>query len=196
MTKNVSEQPRKLRIRRATAYDVVNLAKMLRKARDEQAEHIYYPPVPEGERGRMMVVNHLMDLLNRGVVYVADLNGRLLGAIGMGVEQMADWSDEYGLVNEWFYVLPQFRDSEIAKGLLAAVEAWADADEQPWTGQPKPRMPIMIGMLSGQQTGLKSKFMQGLGYANGGGNFVRAPQYEPDEKDDTEAGDTAMAGVG
>ena len=139
MAKSDKEQARPLRIRRAAAYDVVNLAKMLIAARDEQAKHIYYPSLPEGERGRSMALYHLLNMINNGVVFVADLNGRLLGVIGMHVTTLADWSDEYGLINEWFYVLPQFRDSDIARALLSAVEAWADSDIQPWTGEPKPR---------------------------------------------------------
>lgn len=187
MAKQDQSQLRTLRIRRAAAYDVVNLAKMLQRARDEQAAHIYYPSVPEGERGKKMVVYHVLNMINDGVVFVADLNDRLLGAIGMHMTKLADWSDEYGLVNEWFYVLPQFRDSDIARALLTAVETWADADVQPWNGQPKPRMAVMIGMLSGQQTGLKNKFMSRMGYSNGGGNYVREPQHEQDEEDNAEA---------
>lgn len=187
------EQARTLLIRRAIAYDVINLCKMLIQARADQAKYIHYPSLAEGERGRKMVMYHLLGMINSGVVFVADLNGRLLGAIGMQVTKLADWSEEYGLVNEWFYVIPQFRDSDIAVMLLKAVENWADADVQPWDDVPKPRMAIQLGMLSGQQTGLKNKFMQRLGYANGGGNFVRAPQHEQDIKTDDDAVDTAVA---
>lgn len=180
---NIKEQTRKLLIRRATAYDVVNLTKMLIQAREEQAKHVYYPALAEGERGRKMVIYHVLGMINSGIVYVADLDGRLLGAIGMDLDKLAEWSDEFGLINEWFYVLPQFRDSDIARNLLKAVEDWADADIQPWNGEPKPRMAMIIGMLSGQQTGLKNKFMQRLGYQNCGGNFVRSPmRIEADGK--------------
>lgn len=191
--KESPEQARPLRIRRAAAYDVVNLSKMLIQARDEQAKHVYYPALAPGERGRMMVQYHLMGMINNGVVFVADLDGRLLGAIGMSLEKLAEWSDEYGLVNEWFYVLPQFRDSDIARALLSAVEVWADADIQPWNDEPKPRMAMVVGMLSGMQTGLKNKFMQQLGYVNGGGNFVRKPQHEQNEEEHTDTGDTRVA---
>lgn len=194
MSKNeTTEQAKPLLIRRAAAYDVVNLSKMLIKARDEQAEHIYYPSVPEGERGRKMVVYHLLNMINDGVVFVADLNKRLVGVISMHATKIAEWSDEYGLVNEHFYVIPQFRDSDIARALLTAVEAWADADLQPWSGAPKPRMPIVMGMLSGQQTGLKNKFMTQRHYKNGGGNFIRSPKYEPNEQNNADEGNTRVA---
>lgn len=179
-----AEQARKLLIRRAVAYDVVNLTKMLIQARDEKEKHVYYPSVPEGEIGRQMVLDHVNSMTKTGVVYTADLDGRLLGAIGMHVTQMKDWSFDFGLINEWFYVLPQFRDSDIAIMLLKAVEEWADADINPWNDKAKPRMPMVVGMMSGQQTGLKNKFMQGLGFTNGGGNFVRAPQHEQFIEDD------------
>jgi len=188
-----AEQARKLLIRRAVAYDVVNLTKMLIQAREEKGQHIYYPSVPEGELGRQMVLDHVNSMTKGGVVYVADLDGRLLGAIGMHATQMAEWSFDFGLVNEWFYVLPQFRDSDIAIMLLKAVEEWADADINPWNDKAKPRMPMVVGMLSGQQTGLKNKFMQGLGYVNGGGNFVRAPRYEQDQEADDDARSSRVA---
>lgn len=173
-----AEQARKLLIRRAVAYDVVNLTKMLIQAREEKDPRIYYPSVAEGEVGRQMVSDHARNMTKNGVVYVADLDGRLLGAIGMHVTQLKEWSPDWGLINEWFYVLPKFRDSDIAIMLLKAVEEWADADINPWNDRAKPKMPMIVGMMSGQQTGLKNKFMQGLGYVNGGGNFVRAPHHE------------------
>lgn len=188
-----AEQARKLLIRRAVAYDVVNLTKMLIQAREEQAKHIYYPSVPEGELGRQMVSDHVRDMTKQGVVYVADLDGRLLGAIAMHVTQLKEWSFEFGLINEWFYVLPQFRDSDIAIMLLKAVEEWADADINPWNDKAKPKMPMVVGMLSGQATGLKNKFMQGLGYINGGGNFVRAPHHEQFIEDDDDRQHTRVA---
>ena len=83
------EQARPLRIRRAAAYDVVNLTKMLIQAREEQAKHVYYPALAEGERGRKMVLYHVLGMVNNGVVYVADLDGRLLGAIGMKLDNLA-----------------------------------------------------------------------------------------------------------
>ena len=179
------KEPRTLRIRRATAFDVVNLAKMLMQARDEQAEDIWYPSVPEGERGKMMAVQYVLALIDKAVIYVADLNGRLLGCIGCAVDRFP-WSDDWMLTNEWFYVLPQFRDSEIAENLLRAMEQFADSDELPFSGEEKPRMAILMGMVSGQQTGVKDRFMKQQGYDNGGGNFVRAPQYEPQQEDYTD----------
>ena len=81
------------------------------------------------------------------------------------------------LSNEWFYVMSQFRDSDIAISLLTAMEQFADADVLPITGDSKPRFAIMLGIVSGHQTGLKNRFMELQGFKNGGGNFVRAPQY-------------------
>jgi len=186
MAKSKNDDPRDLTIRRATAFDVVNLAKMLIKGRDEQAEGIWYPAVPEGERGEMMACQYMLTLIDKAVIYVADLNGRLLGVIGCSVDRFP-WSDDWMLTNEWFYVLPQFRDSEIALALLHAMETFADADELPFSGEKKPRMAILLGMVSGQRTGVKNAWMQRQGYENGGGNFVRAPQNEPDQQDHADA---------
>ena len=81
--------------------------------------------------------------------------------------------------------------------LLKAVHDWADADIQPWNGQAKPRMATIVGMLSGQHTGLKNKFMQGLGYQNGGGNFVRPPMNtETDDEIEEPEGEEIRAATG
>lgn len=177
-----AEQARDLNIRRATAFDVVNLAKMLIRGRNEQAETIWYPTVPEAHRGEMMTTQYCLTLIDKAVVYVADLNGRLLGAIACSVDRFP-WTDDWMLTNEWFYVMPQFRDSDIAKALLHAVESFADSDVLPFSGEAKPRMPIMMGMVSGQQTGVKNRWMEQQGFINGGGNFVRAPQNDEVKED-------------
>lgn len=179
-----SDEPRTLVIRRATAYDVVNLAKMLIAGLEEQSEGIWYPRVPEGDRGKMMSVKYIIDLVDRAVIFVADLNGRLLGCIGCSVDRYP-WSDDWMLSNEWFYVLEKFRDSDIAVALLQAMQDFADADELPITGEGKPRFAIMLGIVSGKQTGVKNRFMEMQGYINGGGNYVRAPQYGPQQNDDS-----------
>jgi len=188
-----ADSTRDLNIRRATAFDVVNLAKMLIRGRNEQAETIWYPSVPEGHRGEMLSTQYCLTLIDKAVVYVADLNGRLLGCIGCSVDRFP-WTDDWMLTNEWFYVMPQFRDSDIAAALLHAVEAFADADTLPLSGETKPRMPIMLGMVSGQQTGVKNRWMQQQGFINGGGNFVRAPQnVEIEENIDNDADSAGMA---
>lgn len=188
MDKQKTDEPRNMKIRRATAYDVVNLAKMLVKGRDEQAQKIWYPEVPRGPAGEEIQVRYLIDVISRGLVFVADLEGRLMGAIGMTVQKFG-WSNEWVLLNEWFYVLPQFRDyseeqeaeledgqpRSIARALLAAVEAWADADIEPRSGQPKDALGIVLGIWSGERTGIKDRFMKQLGYNDGGGSFMRAP---------------------
>ncbi len=191
-----AENTRDLKIRRATAFDVVNLAKMLVRGRNEQAESIWYPTVPEGIRGEMLTSQYCLTLIDKAVVYVADLNGRLLGCIGCSVDRFP-WSDDWMLTNEWFYVMPQFRDSDIAKALLHAVEAFADADVLPLTNETKPRMAIVMGMISGQQTGVKNRWMEQQGFVNGGGNFVRAPQnVEFQEDDEINEGAAELADTG
>lgn len=176
-------EPRDLDIRFATAFDVVNLSRLLMAARDETAKGIWYPAVADGQIGQMMVVDHVLAVIKTGVVVVADFNKRLVGCIGMSVDRW-QWSSSWMMTNEWFYVDRHFRDSDIARGLLRQIENWADSDID-HRGTTKPTMAVMIGMLSGQQTGLKNKFMKQHGYTNGGGNFVRAPN-EPFKQDNAD----------
>lgn len=171
--KQQSDGPRNMVIRRATAFDVVNLAKMLTKSNGERAERGWDPGVPEGYVGEFLAVRYLLALIDLGLVFVADLEGRLMGAIGNTIHQ-PPWSDEWAVLNEWFYVLPQFRESEIAEALVHATNSWADAVTDPRTSRKKAQIGVIFRAFP-DMTGITRQSLEELEFVFDNGGFRRAP---------------------
>lgn len=169
---------KKIRIRRATPWDMTPVAVLLFKGVTEQAEDIWYPR-PNVTKG----MAHVLCMIDQGFVGVAEevtdvTDHRLIvAAIGMTVAQF-EWSDDWFLQNEWFYVDKDYRATDIAANLLKFVEEWADTQHTPEGGG----LPIVIGMLSGLDTDLKDHLMERRGYAYGGGNFIRRSVMPVDER--------------
>lgn len=186
---------KKIKIRRASAFDCVEIVSLLLQGAAEQRESIWYPRPTQRPTKQ---VGAVLALIDQGVVIVAEqeVDGRLVAAIGVTICQ-DDWSDEWKMVNEWLYVMPDFRDTDIADQLLTFVEHFADAAVSPQTQE---GLPIVMAMMAGQDTELKDELMRRRGYQYGGGNWVRAPR-SPNvqvEEDDADAatGDPPLAGTG
>lgn len=182
-----------VRIRRAEPDDVVELAQLLRRAAGEQAEDIWYSTVSINKTKQLY---HLLGTIDRGFVVLAEekdeISGTIIAAMGMSLAR-DDWSDDWILNNEWTYVMPDWRSTDVASQLLSAVEAFADESGDPAT---RKGLPVIIGMLTGRDTDLKDKLMERKGYQYGGGNFVRAPRDVVQEEEGNEAGDTSLARTG
>lgn len=190
----------KVKFRRAGAYDVVNVTKLLERGAAEQAAGIWYPRPSQNAAKK---VGHVLALIDQGFVVVAEahieeegkaLKKRIVGAIGMAFARDG-WSDDWVLQNEWFYVHSDWRNTEIAGGLLTMVENFADSQVDPRTQEPV-KIPILLGVLTGTDTELKDMLLKRRGYQPGGSNFVRATSYEQDEEDDGNAVDSGVAGAG
>lgn len=167
------DEPRNMVIRRATAFDVVNLAKMFTKANGERLQKGWDPKIPEGPVGEFAAVHFILALINLGLVFTADLEGRLMGAIGNSVHQYP-WSDEWVLLNEWFYVLPHFREAEIGEVLVEATNIWADAEIEPRSGKKKAQLGVVFKTFP-DLTGLSRPKLEELEYVFDNGSFKRAP---------------------
>ena len=105
---------RKVKIRRADPDDVVELAQLLRRAAKEQATDIWYSTVSINKAKQLL---HLLTLIDQGFVVLADeiddVGNRIIAAMGMSFGQ-DDWSDDWILNNEWTYVHPDWRDTDVA----------------------------------------------------------------------------------
>lgn len=171
---------KKIRIRRAAAWDVVEISALLFKGATEQGKDIWYP-TPNVMKG----IAAVLALIDQGLVVVAEerdeeaVHRRIIGAIGMTLCQDA-WSDQWKLVNEWFYVDDKFRDTEVAEQLMTAVERFADTSVNPQTQE---GLPVVMAMMTGLDTELKDELMRRRGYQYGGGNFVRKPNVQVQEND-------------
>ena len=178
---------KKVKIRRATPWDVIKIAHLLKRAAKEQAEDIWYSTLSVNETKQIF---HILTLIDRGFVVIAEVQDQkqIVAAMGMSIGR-DDWSDDWVMQNDWTYVLKTWRDTDVADQLMKAVEAFADKSGNPATGK---GLPIIIGMMTGRDTDLKDKLMERKGYQYGGGNFVRAPSDVQEIERDKD-GDSSVA---
>ena len=190
---------KRIKIRKATAYDVVDIAKLLVRGNAEQNEDIWYPKVTED---RTVQIAHVLALIDKGHVVVADMivvvgdepTGQrgLVGAIGMAISK-DQWSLDWCLCNEWTYILPDYREGELYGNMMTAVEDFADSKVHPETGY---GLPVLMSNMSGRDTDTKDHLVERRGYQYGGGNFVRAPTHEQETQNDQRDEDTVVARSG
>ena len=178
---------KKVKIRRATPWDVIKIAYLLKRAAKEQAEDIWYSTLSINETKQIF---HILTLIDRGFVVIAETHEQkqVVAAMGMSIAR-DDWSDDWVMQNDWTYVLSTWRDTDVADQLMKAVEMFADEKGDPATGK---GLPIIIGMMTGRDTDLKDKLMERRGYQYGGGNFVRAPN-DVQKVERNEDGDSSVA---
>jgi hypothetical protein len=169
---------KKVKIRRATPWDVIKIAHLLKRAAKEQGEDIWYSTLSVNEYKQ---ISHILILIDRGFVVIAEAQDQkqIVAAMGMSIAR-DEWSDDWVMQNDWTYVLKTWRDTDVADQLIKAVEIFADENGNPATGK---GLPIIIGMMTGRDTDLKDKLMERKGYQYGGGNFVRAPRDVQKETD-------------
>jgi hypothetical protein len=178
---------KKVKIRRATPWDVIKIAHLLKRAAKEQAEDIWYSSLSINETKQIF---HILTIIDRGFVVIAETaeQKQVVSAMGMSIVRDS-WSDDWVMQNEWTYVLKTWRDTDVADQLMKAVEMFADDNGDPATGK---GLPIIIGMMTGRDTDLKDKLMERKGYQYGGGNFVRAPS-DVQEREKDRDGDSSVA---
>lgn len=160
----------KVVVRRAVPWDVVRVTRMMAQAAKDQAKEIWFPQVDESGAKALF---YMLTLISNGLVVVAESekDGRIVGAIGVGISKEA-WSDDWFALIEWTYVLPSYRKSGIAGSMMTYIERFADDKS----------LPIVIGILSGSDVQAKDDMIRRRGYQHGGGNFVRRPGHGEEEE--------------
>ena len=135
---------KKVKIRRATPWDVIKVAHLLKRAAKEQREDIWYSTISINETKQIF---HILSLIDQGFVVVAETHDQkqIVAAMGMSIAR-DDWSDDWVMQNDWTYVLRTWRDTDVADQLMKAVERFADKSGNPATGK---GLPIIIGMMTG-----------------------------------------------
>ena len=178
---------KKVKIRRATPWDVIKIAHLLKRAAKEQAEDIWYSSLSINETKQIF---HILTIIDRGFVVIAETaeQKQVVSAMGMSIVRDSR-SDDWVMQNEGTNVLKTWRDTDVADQLMKAVEMFADDNGDPATGK---GLPIIIGMMTGRDTDLKDKLMERKGYQYGGGNFVRAPS-DVQEREKDRDGDSFVA---
>lgn len=179
-----SDKPQ-ITIRPARPYDATSLCRLLTRAYDDTEDDVY----PEVDGARMLT--WVSTTLTDGYTVVAERGGRIYGSIALTNFQFP-WSERWYMNMEWFYVDQTARKDGMAMGLLKHAHAYADGH----------RAPILGGVSSAKDTGLKDRLMSMQGYTYLGGQFLRkgllderpVQGREPDDAADSD--DTGMGGVG
>lgn len=181
-------EKKKIRIRRAKGFDVVEMTMLLTEGALVQGRDVWYPQPSSSETKKLA---HVLALIDQGLVVVAETDEQIVGAIGMTICQ-DDWSDQWKVVNEWLYIDEKFRNANVDDALLTFVEAWADDQVNPDTQE---GLPVIMAIISGKDVEVKDELMKRRGYQYAGGNFVRPPHVQV-QKDDIDEQDPDLAGTG
>ena len=161
---------KKIQVRRATPKDIVNIVKLLKTGWNEQS--VEYAPIDDLRGYRW-----LLGILEEGFIAVADLNGRIVGA-ACASPFIPAWSTQWMLDMEFLYLLPNFRDGAVQKGLLDAVEGWADTVA---------KLTMIFGIKTGDRPLVKDRMMNIAGWQYVGGNHLRPFDGQRQEKNDDNA---------
>ncbi len=109
------------------------------------------------------LVNNVNRILHEGIVLVATEGGKLLGSIG-GSTSTDWWSNEKYLADNWFYVYPESRKSEVAKNLITDfIKIGKEAN-----------MKVRLGHIFSGDLDRKDKFYERLGLVKAGSTYVEA----------------------
>lgn len=153
-------------IRRATALDVVNIVKLLKKGYREQA--LPHQAVNEA-KGVATMLPMIADTRS-GLTLVADRSDRIVG-VHANVVESEEWSDVPFISNAFFYVLPSERERNTAARLMEHVEKIAD----------KFGLFIHLGTVGNERNEAKERLFRSRGYQYHGATFVREPHDEQTE---------------
>lgn len=141
-------------IRRATLFDHTGL---LCSICDQIKERVTDYPEPNGAIG-----NWINNTLQRGIVFVAEEGGKIIGTIGMGVTHFP-WNDEIEiLTNEWLHVDKQYRKDNVASKLIDKIKQFAD----------ERKIIVVINVINDKEVKKVDRFLEMKGMRYMGGNFI------------------------
>lgn len=151
-------------IRPATAFDAVNIAKLLKASWVSQAAEV-------AQVNDLRTIEHVAGMLKDSIVIVADLSGRLIGALACALMRER-WSrpDDWFLCEEWFVVSSHWVTRGITERLLAEAEGFADREH----------LPLLLG-ASLISMPLDPLLNHRPGYHRLGAQYLRMPMQVGDE---------------
>ena len=109
------------------------------------------------------LTNALSNALHRGVVIIAEVDGKIAGAIG-GMETADWWSEEKYLADLFYFVYKEHRKSRIAVNLIKNfMEVGRDAE-----------IKVKLGHVYGLDGDRKDNFYERLGLSKVGSLYMEA----------------------
>ena len=161
----------KIQVRRAVPKDNVNICKLLTGGWKEQT--VEYAPIDD-----LRAYRWILGIIEEGFVAVADLNGRIVGA-SCASPFLPPWSLLWMLDMEFLYVMPQFRGSGVSKGLIEAVEGFAD----------KVKLSMVFSIQTGDDPLGKDQMMKNAGFTYVGGSYLRPYDGRKQKDNENESDD-------
>lgn len=143
-------------LRTAKPADAVAVMQAIRPMHEESA--IQFPPIVEADALRWII-----DVIERGFVVLAEVDGRIVGTLGLRV-QTYPWNARVPfLYNTWFYVAPEFRKGGTAAKLLDKAKA---AHHQ------HHGIGVLVDITTAVDAARKDRFMAAMGFTYMGGLFA------------------------
>ena len=143
-----------MKIRTATVLDLSALYGMLHVMHEESE---YTVSTINSEKGTAAISS----ALHRGVVLVAEVDGKIVGSIG-GMETSDWWSTDKSLADLLFYVYKDFRNSTVAIKLIKKfMEIGKNAN-----------IKVRLGHIHGGDTDRKDNFYTRLGLVKTGSTYL------------------------
>jgi len=143
-----------MKIRTATVLDLSALYGMLHVMHEESE---YTVSTINSEKGTAAISS----ALHRGVVLVAEVDGKIVGSIG-GMETSDWWSSDIYLADLWFYVYKDWRNSTIAVKLI---KKFMDIGKNA-------NIKVKLGHIHGGDTDRKDNFYTRLGLVKTGSMYL------------------------
>jgi GNAT superfamily N-acetyltransferase len=140
-----------------TPEEVVAVYQILMEMHKE-AEPIHLPEVDPAK-----VVNSIRLCAETGKLFVAERDGKIVGALGLLPTEHWFATDTY-YADRFFYVLPSYRNSTIATRLLKAAKDFATDEGRE----------LYMAVLSGVEVDRKENFIMRQGFARVGGMYKLA----------------------
>lgn len=160
---------KKIVYREATARDLTNIHRLIVAEHGKLTDP--YPMINEAKLSLFLAT-----ILVRGKIWVADLSGRVIGAMVCSLYEPA-WSDLKLISNNFFVVEEHFRKHGVADGLVAIVKRFA---------APR-RMPIWFEVTTGGRAELKDRFLTIRGAKYIGGRMCIWPADLPSSPEELTA---------
>jgi N-acetylglutamate synthase-like GNAT family acetyltransferase len=127
-------------IREATQDDVPALMDLLRLMHDENG----MAPIDVAK-----VLNHVLHVLRDGRVLVAEIDGRIVGSLGLELKSW--WYSQASFIGDhWFFVSPNHRTSSAAIDLVNAARRLSK----------RAAVPLLLGVLTPADTERKNLFFR------------------------------------
>ena len=145
-----------MKIRTATVLDLSALYGMLHVMHEESE---YTVSTINSEKGTAAISS----ALHRGVVLVAEVDGKIVGSIG-GMETSDWWSNKLYLADLWFFVYKEHRKTRAAIKLVKSfLEIGRDAN-----------IKVKLGHVYSGDVDRKDKFYERLGLIKAGSLYMEA----------------------